>query len=322
MGSVAVDVSRLMEADQFESRTQPLLEDATEAGDTYAETPSHIPLKASSEQHHEAASPCPRGGGPDAAGDYVKLSESVDEVMDLDGGSTAMASSSGGIREDFLAIEMQPLPTELAGVATVPTGETARHCFICLQDEKENGQPLESCCSTCYACTHRSCWYEWRRNQRGSALRSRLFGAPRVQTSQLLQCSICKSGTAVMPGEESALSWMDEICGGQSGRTHGNIGRALIRLLGAVTDSDDDSEIQLDGLLHRACGLYFGVVYVVMLLFIVTAACVLIVRKQFYTGDVVLCCVIALYEVSVLQVAALAISWHNAQASVEAPAVP
>ena len=49
------------------------------------------------------------------------------------------------------------------------------------------------------------------------------------------------------------------------------------------------------------------VIYLAMLIMAIIIACVLIVTQGFWAGDVVLCCVIALYELSVLQLVLLAI---------------
>eukprot|EP00440_Ansanella_granifera_P040616 gb/GFBE01044051.1/.p1 GENE.gb/GFBE01044051.1/~~gb/GFBE01044051.1/.p1 ORF type:complete len:399 (+),score=58.83 gb/GFBE01044051.1/:1-1197(+) len=178
-----------------------------------------------------------------------------------------------------------------------------RNCFICLQDsDKEN--PLISCCSTCYARTHVRCWREWRSNQHRTALRSRLLGL-RMQTNHMLRCTICKSGTALVDGEENALSWMNELmCGGEPSEN------SLLARLAAVgnrrEDSDEDPEAQLEDLIDtRTCAAL--VIYLAMLIVVVVVACLLIITQRFWAGDVVLCCIIALYELSVLQLVVLAI---------------
>mmetsp|Transcript_24858 Transcript_24858/g.70767 ORF Transcript_24858/g.70767 Transcript_24858/m.70767 type:complete len:359 (+) Transcript_24858:135-1211(+) len=176
-----------------------------------------------------------------------------------------------------------------------------RHCFICLDGDKDS--PLIRCCSTCYACTHTRCWREWRNSQRLTALRSRLLGL-RMQSNNLLRCTICKSGTAVLAGEEGGLQWMNDLlCGVEGGRAvplhqpqpH------------AGQDSDENDDVQLDDLVDmRTClalMAYLGVLVLVLII-----ACVLIVTQRFYAGDVVLCCIIALYELSVLQVVALTVA--------------
>ena len=80
--------------------------------------------------------------------------------------------------------------------------------------------------------THRRCWREWRNNQHRTALRSHLLGLLgteewvrepfeqsknsaracslvgrlRIQTNHMLRCTICKSGTAMVEGEEARRS--------------------------------------------------------------------------------------------------------------------
>eukprot|EP00929_Paragymnodinium_shiwhaense_P048125 TRINITY_DN24382_c0_g1_i2.p1 TRINITY_DN24382_c0_g1~~TRINITY_DN24382_c0_g1_i2.p1 ORF type:complete len:508 (-),score=59.95 TRINITY_DN24382_c0_g1_i2:129-1472(-) len=189
-----------------------------------------------------------------------------------------------------------------------------RTCFICLMEEdRENDNPLMPCCSTCYASVHKRCWREWRNNQRVTALRSRLLGL-RAQTNNLLRCSICKSGTAVVAGEEDGLEWMNELlCGGETGAVPGQDARtiALARLARRTDDSDEDRDAQLedfiDGRTFGALALYLAVLIIVLIM-----ACTLIVMQRFYAGDVVLCCIIALYELSVLQVVVLAITRRRA----------
>merc|ERR1719487_382727 len=126
-----------------------------------------------------------------------------------------------------------------------------RQCFICLQDEEN--EELVKCCSTCFARTHVRCWRDWRNNQRITALRSRLLGL-RVQTNHLLLCTICKSGTAVVTGEEDGLEWMNELLcgGGEQGQSEdaggANLGRLANAATGRQNDSDEDGDTQLEDL--------------------------------------------------------------------------
>ncbi|KNG78197.1 hypothetical protein PFMG_04359, partial [Plasmodium falciparum IGH-CR14] len=62
-------------------------------------------------------------------------------------------------------------------------------CFICLEKNFENSN-LISCCSLCTACVHKKCWYTWRRNQKLSALRSKILGLNKLNP---LLCTICKT---------------------------------------------------------------------------------------------------------------------------------
>eukprot|EP00434_Breviolum_minutum_P041327 symbB.v1.2.036765.t1/scaffold5262.1/size29222/2 len=190
----------------------------------------------------------------------------------------------------------------VAGAGARAQGDD-RQCFICLQEgEKDN--PLVSCCSTCYACTHRRCWREWRNNQHRTALRSHLLGL-RMQTNHMLRCTICKSGTAMVEGEENGLSWMNELmCGGEPSE-NSLLGR-LVALGNRREDSDEDPEAQLEDLIDtRTCVAL--VIYLGLLIVAIIIACLLIVTQGFWAGDVVLCCIIALYELSVLQLVMLAI---------------
>lgn len=184
-----------------------------------------------------------------------------------------------------------------------------RQCFICLQDGGKES-PLISCCSTCYACTHVRCWREWRNNQRLTALRSRLLGL-RMQTNHLLRCTICKSGTAVLAGEEDGLEWMNELlCGSSETGDDGAVARVASVNLPRRDDTDEDDDPQFEDLVDmRAC--ISLVVYLAMLIVVLVVACTLIITQQFYAGDVVLCCIILLYELCVLQVVALAIAWRR-----------
>eukprot|EP00448_Togula_jolla_P000252 CAMPEP_0170609630 /NCGR_PEP_ID=MMETSP0224-20130122/22228_1 /TAXON_ID=285029 /ORGANISM="Togula jolla, Strain CCCM 725" /LENGTH=469 /DNA_ID=CAMNT_0010934951 /DNA_START=60 /DNA_END=1469 /DNA_ORIENTATION=- len=226
-----------------------------------------------------------------------------------------LASPSGPSGED--GIEMRdfsvPVGTPRAYSLT-PTSD--RHCFICLQeDDRDKDHPLVSCCTTCFARTHVRCWREWRNNQRVTALRSRLLGL-RMQTNHLLRCTICKSGTALVEGEEDRLEWMNElICGGggqggapaAAGDDNGRPGGPLAAIRMRREDSDEDHDAQLDDLVDMRTCLAL-VVYLVVMVLVLFVTCMLILLQRFYAGDVVLCCIIALYELSVLQVVVLAVA--------------
>lgn len=197
----------------------------------------------------------------------------------------------------------EPLPVVSSVASSALRQGDDRNCFICLQDgDKDN--PLISCCSTCFARTHIRCWREWRSNQHRTALRSHLLGL-RMQTNHMLRCTICKSGTALVEGEENGLSWMNELmCGGEPRE-----GSLLARLAAVGTrreDSDEDPEAQLEDLIDtRTCAAL--VIYLGLLVVVVIIACLLIVTQRFWAGDVVLCCIIALYQLSVLQLVLLAV---------------
>mmetsp|Transcript_116517 Transcript_116517/g.323937 ORF Transcript_116517/g.323937 Transcript_116517/m.323937 type:complete len:293 (-) Transcript_116517:197-1075(-) len=194
---------------------------------------------------------------------------------------------------------------EPCAMTAARSAEDDRRCFICLMDGDADA-PLMRCCSTCYAQTHRRCWREWRNNQRLTALRSRLLGL-RMQTDHLLRCTICKSGTAMLEGEEGALQWMNSLlCGGSEAA--GGVMDSIGPLLGAPArreSSDEDAQLEdlIDMRTCMALVAYLGVLVLVLLV-----ACVLIVTQRYYAGDVVLCCIIALYELSILQIVALAVA--------------
>lgn len=199
--------------------------------------------------------------------------------------------------------ELQGSPaSSSSGSGAQPPRDNDRHCFICLLDADKDS-PLLPCCSTCYASTHIRCWREWRSNQHRTALRSRLLGL-RAHNQNLLRCTICKSGTAVVAGEEGGLEWMNELlCGNDPGENS-----VLARLAAAVRrdDSDEDIDASLEDLIDtRTCVSLM--VYVSLLVMVLLAACVLIVMQKFYAGDVVLCCIIAFYELSVLQIVVIAV---------------
>lgn len=226
--------------------------------------------------------------------------------------AAAAAPSSGGVLSE-------PVPMSTSSIAGVGTPD--RHCFICLQDE-EKDNPLTPCCTTCFARVHVRCWREWRNNQRITALRSRLLGL-RMQTNHLLRCTICKSGTALVAGEEDGLEWMNELlCGGEAGRNEGPPAQN-----GPMRreDSDEDNDVQFEELVDMKTCLAL-VVYLAVLILVLLVACLLIVMQRFYAGDVILCCIIALYELSVLQIVALAVARRrgaqNAAAAAAAAVVP
>lgn len=169
-----------------------------------------------------------------------------------------------------------------------------RQCFICLGDgDAEN--PLIACCSTCYASTHVKCWNEWRISQRHTALRSSLLGQ-RVQTDSLLRCTICKSGTALVVGEESGLAWMQQHEGGSTDEGLGGI-------TGVGGSSEDDDERQLENVINnKMCTMSFLCVNLLVFLLVAAVATLLISVKHLAAGDVIFCCIIGLFELGVLQV--------------------
>eukprot|EP00929_Paragymnodinium_shiwhaense_P093781 TRINITY_DN54051_c0_g1_i1.p1 TRINITY_DN54051_c0_g1~~TRINITY_DN54051_c0_g1_i1.p1 ORF type:complete len:459 (+),score=108.37 TRINITY_DN54051_c0_g1_i1:241-1617(+) len=224
---------------------------------------------------------------------------------------TASAASSAAVPTSAGEVEMKDVPNAAAEASKQQQAEQDRTCFICLMEEdKEDDNLLIPCCTTCYACVHKRCWREWRNNQRVTALRSRLLGT-RMQTNNLLRCSICKSGTAMVAGEEGGLDWINELLGGGEARGQDARTLTLASLARRANESGDDREPHLEDFLDgRTCGAM--AVYLAVLLVVLVAGCSLIAMQRFYAGDVVLCCIIALYELSVLQLVILAITRRRA----------
>jgi len=224
-----------------------------------------------------------------------------------------------------VAIEMRSLGLPLlreedarapaASAALSNISDLERQCFICLQEaDREN--PLIRCCSTCYASTHVQCWYDWRLNQRITTLRAQLLGQ-RARTDHFLRCSICKSGTAVLAGEESTLGWMNDfLCGSGNPGSSGPAGS-----LGQGESDDDEltSDLQMEDIVDKRTCLAI-LIYIGVLILIVFLTCAILVSRRFYAGDVILCCIITLYQLSVLQVVSLAVARRRGQMMASATA--
>lgn len=239
-----------------------------------------------------------------ATSSMVSLVPSVPERGDQEPQDTAVviemqsiAAGDEGKEEDAAGgspAEKSPHPRRVQD-------DCQRACFICLQDgDKDN--VLIPCCTTCYACTHVRCWREWRNNQRTTALRSRLLGL-RMQSNHLLRCTICKSGTAVLDGKEDGLDWMNDIFASNEGSGGGR----AAGIQAQREDSDEDNDAQFEDLIDMKTCLAL-VVYLGVLALVLLVACVLIIMQRFYAGDVVLCCIITLYELSVLQIVSLTVA--------------
>lgn len=219
------------------------------------------------------------------------------------------SSKSQSQLESTTIIEMKNLsedvtePLNLA-VSTPSMQGDERNCFICLvEGDKDN--PLIPCCSTCFARTHIRCWREWRHNQQRTALRCRLLGQRNAQASHMLRCTICKSGTAMVDGEENGLNWMNELMGSGEPNENSILGR-LVALGNRRADSDEDPDAQLEELVDTpTCVALLSCLCIFV--GVLVAACVLIIMQRFYAGDIVLVCIIGLYELSVLQLVILAV---------------
>eukprot|EP00927_Polykrikos_kofoidii_P072106 TRINITY_DN6825_c0_g1_i1.p1 TRINITY_DN6825_c0_g1~~TRINITY_DN6825_c0_g1_i1.p1 ORF type:complete len:472 (-),score=61.72 TRINITY_DN6825_c0_g1_i1:34-1449(-) len=192
--------------------------------------------------------------------------------------------------------------------AATPRGRGSgnRQCFICLQEHDKDNR-LVPCCTTCYACTHVRCWREWRNNQRITTLRSRLLGL-RMQADNLLLCSICKSGTAMVRGEEDGLEWMNELfC-----RTSGGVDDRMIQLARRQNDSNDELESNYYNDFMESRTWWTVGVYIIFFVFVLSVSVTVAITQHFYAGDVALCCVIAIYELSVLHIVALVVTRRRA----------
>mmetsp|Transcript_293 Transcript_293/g.999 ORF Transcript_293/g.999 Transcript_293/m.999 type:complete len:441 (+) Transcript_293:92-1414(+) len=224
--------------------------------------------------------------------------------------SSSSSSKGGRASDDVPMIDHQPAtsssePPQEREERPMAREGSDRHCFMCLGEDEPDNQ-LYPCCTTCYARVHIKCWKEWRHNQRITALRSRLLGL-RMQSNNLLRCTICKSGTAVVTGEEGGLEWMnDMLCAGTDGNARevavGGLAAALARREESDGEGDGFPEELADTKTCVALVVYLSILVVVLL-----TTCVLIFMHQFYAYDVVLCCIMALYELSILQLVGLAI---------------
>lgn len=211
--------------------------------------------------------------------------------------------------ESTSVIEMKNLSEDIteplnSAVSSPSMQGDERNCFICLvEGDKDN--PLIPCCSTCFARTHIWCWREWRHNQQRTALRCRLLGQRNAQASHMLRCSICKSGTAMVDGEENGLNWMNELVGSGELSENSILGR-LVALGNRRADSDEDPDAQLEELVDTpTCVALLSCLCI--FIGVLVAALVLIIMQRFYAGDVVLVCIIGLYELSVLQLVVLVV---------------
>lgn len=287
--------------------SQVLIHDSSgqDVGRSRKSAPGEVHQSIEFQEHRATAAAALTSPGPCATQDHHACAGRHDRADNAESFREAITIEMQDLSEDTDGCR-ELLPVVSASCSASSDAQRQgddRNCFICLQDgDKDN--PLISCCSTCYATTHRRCWREWRSNQQRSALRSRLLGT-RMQTTHMLRCTICKSGTALVEGEESGLSWMSELmCGGEPSEN------SLLGRLAAVgarrDDSDEDADAQLEDLIDtRTCAAL--VIYLCMLIVVVIVACLLIVTQRFWAGDVVLCCIIGLYQLSVFLLVILAV---------------
>eukprot|EP00397_Hematodinium_sp_SG-2012_P061943 GEMP01082829.1.p1 GENE.GEMP01082829.1~~GEMP01082829.1.p1 ORF type:complete len:238 (+),score=42.68 GEMP01082829.1:186-899(+) len=173
---------------------------------------------------------------------------------------------------------------ELQAVKSNLSSEYERTCFICLGDEGSSEEGLVPCCTQCYTQVHPRCWRDWRNNQRITVLRSRLLGI-RVQKNHM-QCSICKTGLARVPGEDiSELEWLDRDSDDE-----------------ASSDDRDELSQFVD---VKMCSVRLVVANGFLLILMILFAGVAVCFKHYFAGDVVLFSFIGVYEVGVFQILAL-----------------
>lgn len=97
---------------------------------------------------------------------------------------------------------------------------------------------------------------------------------------------------------------MNEVAGSSSGSSRDNL--ASLAALPVPSDDPDDLSQLEDFVDTKTCVALL--VYCVTVVVVMIVACGLIISGRFYAGDVVLCTVIALYELSILQVVALTVA--------------
>jgi len=264
--------------------------------------PEQLECPEGEDPHHETESAAEAHAGELCTALQAGMREQV-IVRSCSAGSLGLPADIQTIRPELDAmIEMQDKSQQLQEPAQhiqCGHGITERHCFICLQDG-DGDNPLVSCCSTCYGYTHVTCWHEWRTNQQMTALRSRLLG-PYMQTNNLLQCTICKSGTAVVPGEEDGLEWMNELLYSSDSGVDNSLARMHPNsspyhpedlLLAGLSDSRDRTVLTA---------------HTLIMVSIMVMACTFMAVQRFYEGDTIVCCIIALYELCVLLIFVLAV---------------
>jgi len=121
----------------------------------------------------------------------------------------------------------------------------------------------------------------------------------------------------VLAGEESTLGWMNDfLCGSGNPGSSGPAGS-----LGQGESDDDEltSDLQMEDIVDKRTCLAI-LIYIGVLILIVFLTCAILVSRRFYAGDVILCCIITLYQLSVLQVVSLAVARRRGQMMASATA--
>jgi hypothetical protein len=162
-----------------------------------------------------------------------------------------------------------------------------RCCFICL-DGADEERELVPCCSRCYVHVHTSCWRSWRQSQRLAHLRQRISGGV-DNTPGVLVCSVCKTGDALIEGED--LSWLDDQRGG-------------------LRSSSEDLSLDVTVLCSPKIACMNITILFVMWLLNAT-----VISKHLLFGQLVFLSVVFFYEFGILQVVGLAIYLRASQAT-------
>lgn len=204
----------------------------------------------------------------------------------------------------YVGIELQASTKDTASIDNTNNpnnndeGDLERTCFICLADDENSDAGLVRCCTQCYTQVHAKCWKDWRNNQRITILRSHLLGL-RVPRNQLL-CSICKTGQAKVPEEDtSELEWLDR-------------------------HNDDDSQSEdMDELSQfvdsKMCTSRLLFMNAVLLVIVLIVSILAVTLGHYYTGDIVLFSFIGVYEVGIFEILALMVFRRRQQMLTESP---
>ncbi|SPJ11588.1 conserved Plasmodium protein, unknown function [Plasmodium sp. DRC-Itaito] len=160
-------------------------------------------------------------------------------------------------------------------------------CFICLEKKFENSN-LISCCSLCTACVHKKCWYTWRRNQKLSALRSKILGLNKLNP---LLCTICKTGIAKIE-EENDMNW---IINNSSNKEY--LQDELLRIISSLLNNEiNDNHMPM---LHIKYIFLFNFIFLILSIFLIILFSVVF---NFSLTYVLLIALFILYEIIVLQI--------------------
>eukprot|EP00920_Eleutheroschizon_duboscqi_P042081 GHVT01100801.1.p1 GENE.GHVT01100801.1~~GHVT01100801.1.p1 ORF type:complete len:430 (-),score=25.71 GHVT01100801.1:345-1634(-) len=176
--------------------------------------------------------------------------------------------------------------------------EIMRSCFICLDGSGTcRKRHLLSCCSQCYAVVHKGCWQDWRLNQRFATIRARLLGQ---NPPNPLSCTICKTGTARVYGEEDGMRWAMPDDPVQE-----RLQDQLLQTIALMLNDDEDDEDE-----PPMCTGLITCLNLVVLFVGTFVNIMLICLSTYYPSDVVLLSLFLLYEFFVVELIILAI-WQR-----------